>query len=156
FVASVAALVFYFIAAREEKQHYFKFGNWFFAAKTVLVLLASGILVYLIFQHQFQYYYVFNYTSLDLTPQYLWSAFYGGQEGSFMLWIIFSAIIGFFLIKKTTEPYRSPVLFFRTLTQMFLLSMLLGWDLGAFKLGASPFRTIAEEMPNAPFIVANP
>lgn len=156
FIASVAALVFYFIAARDERHGYFKFGNWLFTAKTLLILLASGILVYLIFQHQFQYYYVFNYTSLDLTPQYLWSAFYGGQEGSFMLWIIFSAIIGFFLMKKTKEPYRSPVLFFLTLTQMFLLSMLLGWDLGALKLGASPFRTIAEEMPNAPFIVANP
>lgn len=156
FASSIAALIFYFFSSRKENSRYFRIGNILFTAKTLFLVVASGILVYLIFQHQFQYYYVFNYTSSDLAPRYLWSAFYGGQEGSFMLWILFSAAIGFLLMKKTKEPYQAPVLFFLTLTQVFLLSMLLGWDIGSVKLGASPFRTIAEEMPDAPFLRANP
>ncbi|MEX0843755.1 MAG: cytochrome c biogenesis protein CcsA, partial [Balneolaceae bacterium] len=156
FVTSVAAMIFYYISANRDENRTLRFGNWLFAVKTMLLVIASGILVYLIFQHQFQYYYVFNYTSLDLTPRYLWSAFYGGQEGSFMLWILISAFLGFGLMKWTRPPYKAPVLFFLTLTQVFLISMILGWDIFGLKLGASPFRTIAEEMPNAPFLQANP
>ena len=156
FVTSIGAMVFYYISANKDEDRTLKLGNWLFTAKTTFLVIASGILIYLIFQHQFQYYYVFNYTSLDLTPRYLFSAFYGGQEGSFMLWILFSALFGFGLMKWTRAPYKAPVLFFLTLTQVFLLSMLLGWDIFGLKLGASPFRTIAEEMPNAPFLQANP
>ncbi|MDR9417450.1 heme lyase CcmF/NrfE family subunit [Gracilimonas sp.] len=156
FVASIFAMVIYFISAKRDGYRLYKVGNWLFAAKAAFLVVASGILIYLIFQHQFQYYYVYNYTSLDLTPRYLFSAFYGGQEGSFMLWILISAFFGFGLMKWTRPPYKAPVLFFLTLTQVFLLSMLLGWDIFGLKLGASPFRTIAQEMPNAPFIQANP
>src|SRR5690625_4186151 len=94
--------------------------------------------------------------SLDLETQYLFSAFYGGQEGSFLLWTLFSTLVGFGLIAWTRKPYKAPVMFVMALTQLFLLSMIVGWDLGMFKIGASPFRTIAQEMPNAPFIQANP
>jgi cytochrome c-type biogenesis protein CcmF len=156
FITSIGAMVFYYISANKDQDRTLRIGNWLFAAKTLFIVVASGILIYLIFQHQFQYYYVFNYTSLDLTPRYLFSAFYGGQEGSFMLWILFSAFFGFGLMKWTRAPYKAPVLFFLTLTQVFLLSMLLGWDIFGLKLGASPFRTIAEEMPNAPFLQSNP
>jgi len=156
FISSIISLVFYGIASREDKEKLIRWGHLFFSLKGLFLLLASALLVKLIFEHQFQYYYVFNYTSLDLAPKYLWSAFYGGQEGSFMLWILFSFISGFMLIKWTREPYRAPVMFFLTLTQVFLLSMIAGWHSDFLSLGASPFRTIAEEMPNAPFIQANP
>lgn len=156
FALALGALIYYFFAAKNDRDDLLKVGNILFGLKGVLLLAASGVLVWLIFQHQFQYYYVFNYTSSDLQSKYLFSAFYGGQEGSFMLWILFSTLFGFGLMKWTRVPYKAPVLFFLTLTQLFLLSMILGFDLGAFKLGASPFRTIAEEMPNAPFLQANP
>jgi cytochrome c-type biogenesis protein CcmF len=156
FVVSLFAMIFYFVAANKDEEKTLRIGNWLFTAKVVFLVAASGILMYLIFRHQFQYFYVFNYTSLDLTPRYLFSAFYGGQEGSFMLWILISGFLGFGLMKWTRPPYKGPVLFFLTLTQVFLLSMLLGWDIFGLKLGASPFRTIAEEMPNAPFLQTNP
>lgn len=156
FVTSLFAMIFYFVAANKDDEKPLRIGNWLFSAKVIFLVAASGILMYLIFKHQFQFYYVFNYTSLDLTPRYLFSAFYGGQEGSFMLWILISGFLGFGLMKWTRPPYKGPVLFFLTLTQVFLLSMLLGWDIFGLKLGASPFRTIAEEMPNAPFLQTNP
>ncbi|MEX2585838.1 MAG: cytochrome c biogenesis protein CcsA, partial [Balneolaceae bacterium] len=60
------------------------------------------------------------------------------------------------LIRWTREPYKEPVMFVMALSQMFLTSMLLGWDLFGVQLGASPFRTLAQEMPNAPFLLSNP
>lgn len=155
FLCSVS-LIFYYVAAKNDSPRHLKVGNWLFGIKGLLMLAASVILVYLLFNHQFQYYYIFNYTSLDLEPKYLWSAFYGGQEGSFMLWIFYSWLIGFVLMKLTKAPYKAPVMFFLTVTQFFLISMILGWNFWEISLGASPFRTIAEAMPNAPFLQANP
>ncbi len=156
FVASIAALILYAIAAVKEDKTIEKISNWLWGIKGVFLCISSVALIYLIMTHQFQYYYVWNYTSLDLETQYLISAFYGGQEGSFMLWIFCGFIVGLGLIKWTRKPYRAPVMFVMTLTQMFLLSMVVGWDLNFTQIGATPFRTIAQEMPNAPFILANP
>ena len=156
FLSCLLSMFYYFVAAMNDDEKKLKIGNWLFALKGVFMIAASVVLVMLLFQHQFQYYYVFNYTSLDLSPKYLWSAFYGGQEGSFMLWIIFSWMIGLGLMRWTRAPYKAPVLFFLGLTQLFLIFMIVGWKFGDLTLGASPFRTIAEEMPNAPFIQANP
>ena len=156
FLTSAVSLLFYFQASRTEDKRLLKVGNWLFAIKGLFITAASAILIHLLFNHQFQYYYVFNYTSLDLAPKYLLSAFYGGQEGSFMLWAWLSWIIGFGLMRWTRAPYKEPVLFFLTLTQFFILSMILGWDVGGVQIGASPFRTIVEAMPDAPFLQANP
>ena len=156
FVAAVAALFTYAYSAYKDDKTLESISNKLWVAKGALLLVASGILVYLIMTHQFQYYYVWNYTSLDLETQYLFSAFYGGQEGSFMLWVLCSFVVGLGLIRWTRKPYKAPVMFVMTLTQVFLLSMVVGWDILGLQIGASPFRTIAQEMPNAPFIQANP
>jgi len=156
FLFCAISMVYYFKASNQDNERLYKIGNWMFMLKGFFMILASSLLIYLLLQHQFQYYYVFNYTSLDLSPKYLFSAFYGGQEGSFMIWILFSWITGVGLMKWTRAPYKAPVMFFLALTQLFLLSMIIGWRFGDTTIGASPFRTIAEEMPNAPFIQANP
>lgn len=156
FLASIAAMILYAIASIKENKRVETISNWLWGAKGLFLTISSAALLYLIMTHQFQYYYVWNYTSLDLETKYLFSAFYGGQEGSFMLWILISFIVGLGLMKWTRKPYKAPVLFVMTLTQFFLLSMVVGWDLGFTQIGASPFRTIADEMPNAPFIMANP
>lgn len=156
FLCSILAAIGYFLYSNNEKNRYFKISNWLYGLQGVFLLAASGLLLYIILTHQFNFYYVYNYTSEDLQLKYLISAFWGGQEGSFMLWILFSTIIGFGLMRWTREPYRGPVLFFMTLTQAFLLSMILGISIGDVGLGASPFRSLAEAMPNAPFLQSNP
>lgn len=156
FLFSILAAIGYFLYSNKEDNKYYRWSNRLFRLKGLLILVASVLLIYLILQHQFNYYYVYNYTSSDLQLKYLISAFWGGQEGSFMLWILISTLIGFGLMKWTREPYKGPVLFFLTLTQVFLLSMIVGIPMGDATLGASPFRTLAEAMPNAPFLQANP
>lgn len=156
FLTSLVVMGLYAAAAVRDNLSVEKIANRLWYLKGILLLLSSAALIYLIMTHQFQYYYVWNYTSLDLETQYLFSAFYGGQEGSFMLWILISCLVGVGLIKWTRKPYKAPVMFVMALTQFFLLSMIIGWDLSFAKIGASPFRTIAQEMPNAPFIQANP
>ena len=165
FVVTLLTLFTAYMASRglsDQNRHTDNESFWgrltvfFWIAQGITLLLASLILLQLLKNHQFQYYYVWNHTSLDLLPKYLLSAFYGGQEGSFMLWILLSTLIGFGLIRWTRAPYRWPVMFVMAFTQIFLLSMILGWTIGDIHIGASPFRTILEEMPDAPFLQANP
>jgi cytochrome c-type biogenesis protein CcmF len=156
FVCSILSAIGYYFYSQKNNDSYFTISNWLFGFQGLFLLAASGLLLYIILTHQFNFYYVFNYTSSDLQLKYLISAFWGGQEGSFMLWILFSTLIGLGLMRWTREPYRGPVLFFLALTQIFLLSMISGISFGDFKLGASPFRSLAEAMPNAPFLQSNP
>lgn len=156
FMSSILAMIFYYLDAKNTQGRFERPANIFFVLKGITLAAASGLLIYLIFTHQFQYYYVFNYTSLDLQPQYLAAAFYSGQEGSFMLWILSSFLVGLALIKWTSPVYRSPMLFFFSITQFFLLSMLLGIDVLGTKIGASPFRTLMDQMPNLPVWQVNP
>src|SRR6056297_44923 len=155
FIVSILALITYAVASNSENRRIQRLSHLLWGVKGLFIFGSSVALIWLIMTHQFQYYYVCNYTSLDLETKYLFSAFYGGQEGSFMLWTFFGFLVGLGLIFWTRKPYKAPVMFVMALTQMFLLSMIVGWDLGFSNLGASPFRTIAQEMPNAPFIQAN-
>ena len=156
FIVSILALITYAVASNSENGRVQRLSHLLWGVQGLFIFGSSVALIWLIMTHQFQYYYVWNYTSLDLEAKYLFSAFYGGQEGSFMLWTFFGFLVGLGLIRWTRKPYKAPVMFVMALTQMFLLSMIVGWDFGFSKLGASPFRTIAQEMPNAPFIQANP
>ena len=156
FGGSLFALVGYFFYAQKSDKRVFKLSNWLFGLTGLLMLASSGILMYLLITHQFNYYYVYSNTSRDLQFKYLVSAFWSGQEGSFMLWTLWLSLVGLGLMKWVREPYRGPVLFFVTLNLTFLLSMIAGLNLGFVKLGTSPFRTLAEALANAPFIKANP
>ena len=60
----------------------------------ILIIIASALLLQAIITHQYQYKYVFNYSNSDLPFGLLLSTFYAGQEGSFMLWLLFTSIIG--------------------------------------------------------------
>ena len=69
-------------------------GRLFFHGTVVMIVLGSATLLYLILTHQFQYSYVWSYSSRALSTPLLISTFYAGQEGSFMLWALFTAVIG--------------------------------------------------------------
>jgi len=69
-------------------------------AMTLFAAGASAVLLYFILTHQYQYNYVFEYSSNELSFGLLLSSFFAGQEGSFLLWLLFSAILGLFLIRN--------------------------------------------------------
>jgi cytochrome c-type biogenesis protein CcmF len=94
----------------------------------------------IIYQHYFEYHYAYSHSSRHLPGQYMVSCFWEGQEGSFLLWIFWQALIGIVLI-HSQKKWEAPVMVVFSLVQAFLASMILGvvipWlDL---KLGSSPF-----------------
>src|SRR6185503_3648889 len=60
--------------------------------------IAAGTLLYFIFNYRFDYNYVYEHVSRSLSKPLLFAAFYASQEGSFMLWMVLTAIIAVFLM----------------------------------------------------------
>ncbi len=153
FVATLLGGLAYLQASRKPLQAamWERVGWWSWITMTGSLLVASGLLFYLLVTHQFQYAYVFSYTSRDLPTYYLVSAFWAGQEGSFILWGIYAAIIGL-LAHRWSGRFRAPVMVVLALSQAFLLSMIVGLKLGPLSIGSSPFMMLAEKFPEAPML----
>ncbi|MEX1138203.1 MAG: cytochrome c biogenesis protein CcsA [Bacteroidota bacterium] len=103
------------------------------------VVAASILLMLFIVRHQFEYAYVWNYSSRDLPTHLLITTFWAGQEGSFLFWALCSTIIGFGLLNYSRRKhieYETMAVY--ALLQAFLLMLL---------LAKSPFKYIWDAYP---------
>jgi cytochrome c-type biogenesis protein CcmF len=81
---------------------------------------------------------VAQYSSRDLPLHYLISSFWAGQEGSFLLWLLFSAWLGIFIMHMADEM-ESQVMFIYNLNNLFLAILL---------IKQSPFKMLASTPPD--------
>lgn len=71
----------------------------------VAVFTASVYLMVLIFNNRFDIAYVANYSAVELPAIYKFSAFWAGQQGSFLLWLMIHGAAGLYLaVKKSLPP----------------------------------------------------
>ena len=93
-----------------------------FYLMTGFIIGATALLLYLILSHQYQYNYIFEYSSSDLSLGLLLSTFYAGQEGSFLLWLFFTAVMGLLLINNLSDDteQESSFMMIYTLVAVFL------------------------------------
>lgn len=101
-LAGVFSVVMYYLTFRGY-QNTLSLARIGYHTSAVMVLAASALLLHAILTHQYQYKYVYNYSNSELPIGLLMSTFYAGQEGSFMLWILFTAIIGLILLDYTSK-----------------------------------------------------
>jgi cytochrome c-type biogenesis protein CcmF len=144
FFALISSVLYFYSYYRKEK--FLKKARFFFHASVVMTIISSAYLLYLIITHQFQYTYIWSYSSTELPFNLLLSSFYAGQEGSFHLWGLFTAILGIFLlsflIKKdiiNKERFEPLVMGVFVLIQAFILFAL---------IIKSPYIYIWESFPN--------
>ena len=138
FVASVLSGLAYLQSVRKPlaAKSLIKTGRISWYVMLVTAIGASGILSRLLFTHQYQYNYVWSNTSNDLLPKYLFSAFWAGQEGSFLLWALMTATVGV-LAFKTARKFEGPVMAVLALSQAFMLSMIVDIKFGGLTIGSS-------------------
>jgi cytochrome c-type biogenesis protein CcmF len=153
FTAALCATYAFFRAAQSD-EHQQLYDEWLSLARKFFFVMVGAIVVnglhllYLILTHQFKYNYVKHYSSTDLNIFYLVSTFYAGQEGSFMLWMFYGCLFGLFLM-KTAKEYEAPVMTVLSLSQAFLLSMILGIEVPFLKdgLGSDVFALTMGPVP---------
>jgi cytochrome c-type biogenesis protein CcmF len=98
------------------------------------LLLAGGTLMRLLWIHDYNVSYVVNHVSNDLPGIYVISAFWAGQEGSFLLWAMLAAVIGYALTFRAGD-WEAPVM------RIYLPSVL---ALVLLTLASQPFTTIGQ------------
>lgn len=123
-ISGLFSLIMYYFTLK-GKQNTLFYARMGYNLMAVLVIAAAAFLLQAIITHQYQYHYVYNYSNDDLSLGLLMSTFYAGQEGSFMLWLLFTAIIGLILQDYTSkrENLEPKVMLFFTLSASFLLMM---------------------------------
>ena len=152
FVAAFGSSILYFLnASGKISSNNIKAARFLFHASVILVISSTAYLMYLIITHQFQFTYVWNYSSKDLPVNLLISTFYAGQEGSFHMWASLMSVLGIFLLsylanrdneiklngggKHEYEPLMMGIF---TLLQAFLIFIL---------IIKSPYKMVWESFP---------
>ncbi len=153
FVTALLATYAFYRSSQEESL----INDWRQAARTlfilhlVAVIAVATTLYIIIYNHYFEYHYAFTHASKALPIAYIVSCFWEGQEGSFLLWIFWQALLGVLLMYRNPK-WASPVMTVFALVQTFLTSMILGVIIPAIdlKIGSSPFLLLREAQPDLP------
>jgi cytochrome c-type biogenesis protein CcmF len=95
-----------------------------FHAGTVLLVLAGLVLLEALLAHRFQYGYVASYTDRSLSVFYLVSAFWAGQEGTFLLWAIFVGALGW-MVSRRAGDLEAPIMLALAVNQIALIVLII-------------------------------
>lgn len=152
-VSSLVAAIAYFISTRsplsQDALSWKRLGRTAFLVSGASVLTVFATLLYVVATHKFEYYYAYEHSSRSLSPKYLLSCIWEGQEGSFLLWGIWNAVLGTVLI-KTSKQWEAPVMGVMSTMQVMLATMVLGIYFFGHQVGKNPFMLTREFFREAP------
>ena len=100
FTSFISAL-FYFLALKDIR--YITPARYAYLFSVGIIFFISGYFLANIISHDYSYTYIFNYSNNNLPFHLLVSSFFAGQEGSFLLWALFAAIIGAFIMPQARK-----------------------------------------------------
>ena len=152
FCAALFSAVSYWFATRNREQiaearQWRALGRIGFLLHGFAVLWIIGTLFYLMLNQYYEYQYVQEHVSDELPTRYLFSAFWAGQEGSFLLWMFWHVVLGL-LLMASAKDWETPVLTVLAGVQVILSSMLLGiyLELGdtLVKIGTNPLMLLRD------------
>jgi cytochrome c-type biogenesis protein CcmF len=90
---------------------------------TLAVVAAAMVLGVVLLRRDFRIEYVAQYSGLDLPAHYQFAAFWAGQKGSFLIWLLFGALLGLPLARRAGR-LEAPVMAIYTTTLLGLLFIL--------------------------------
>jgi cytochrome c-type biogenesis protein CcmF len=152
FVAALLSAFAYFMATQRrqlsEASGWQLMGRYGFVIHGLATFAIIGTLFYILTGKMYEYQYAWANVSDDLPNQYVFSAFWKEQQGSFLLWSFWHIVLGTVLMVRGNK-WEAPVLAVIALVEAVIASMILGLYFGDFRLGASPFDLLRDTM-NAP------
>ena len=107
FVTALLAIV----AFRKKVVHpddisWLQLGRIAWGIHSFSILAVIGLIFYIMVSQMYEYQYAWDHVSADLPMKYIFSAFWEGQEGSFLLWMFWHVVLGIAIIftAKRWEP----------------------------------------------------
>lgn len=159
FAFSLLAVFSYYKAERDtgnlpDSLAWKKLGRVSFFIHGFSILGIMGTLLYVMAHQMYEYNYVFQHVSDTLPMRFILSAFWEGQEGSFLLWMFWHVILGFILMFSAGD-WENRVMTSMAAIQAILGTMILGivinWGSGFVKIGANPLL-LTREVNNFPIL----
>jgi len=138
FISLIICIISYLLSQYKKNNELINLARWAFYISSGFILIQTVMLMWGILTHQFQWQYVFSYSSRDMSVFYLITTFWGGQEGTFLLWMLLGSIYGVILIRKN-ERNENIVMVFMALILAFIAMIL---------IKKSPFSYIWEIRPH--------
>jgi len=133
FLLGVASIVSYALAI-SGREKWMQQARQTYVLMTAAIVVVSVLLMYLLVTHDYRLAYVWSYSDNMLPMHYLISTFWGGQEGSFLLWIFWGVLLGLPLM-RFARGYEPRVMVFYNLTLLSLIMLLLKQDPFRFHSG---------------------
>lgn len=156
FAGALFSCVSYIRASQTELSNPYNSKSWLSLGRGAFIIHFISLLgiffalYYIITHHLFEFNYAYQHSSRDLPMKYLLSSFWEGQEGSFLLWTFWQAVLGLFVIRGR-HILESRTMAIVSLVQLALATMLLGFRLGdTIQIGTTPFLLLRDKMVNAP------
>src|SRR6185503_199979 len=119
-LVSLAAYVQLLARDDEGTRRFARRAYGFFALS---VLLGAGVLIVLLLRRDFRIEYVSQYSGVELPWFYQFSAFWAGQKGSFLIWLVAGSLLGLPL-RKAAGRDEAPAMGVYLLTLLGLLFIL--------------------------------
>ena len=153
FVAALLASVAYYYGTQKrelpEAGKWKNIGRAAFGIHGISVFAIIGLMFLVMINRYYEYQYAQSHVSDDLPFRYIFSAFWEGQEGSFLLWMFWHVVLGMVLI-LSAKKWESPVMSVLSLIQVFLMSMILGVYIGfgddPSRIGSNPLVLLRDVM----------
>lgn len=156
FIAALLSAWANFKATAYEQSFESLFKPWRRLARISFIIHSIAIvaificLYYIITNHLFEYHYAYAHSDKSLNMKYLLSCFWEGQQGSFLLWAFWHAVLGI-VVMFTAGRLETRAMAVIALVQVFLATTVLGFYLpGGIQVGTSPFILLRHQMQQAP------
>lgn len=147
FVSALLASISFLIGTNKNDESWISLGKKLFFLHAFSVFGIVATLFHMLFHQLFEYHYVWQHSSSDMPLRYIFSCFWEGQEGSFILWMFWHAVLGGLII-FLNKKFTAPVMAVFSSVQIFLSSMLLGIVVFEYKIGSNPFTILLREHPD--------
>lgn len=148
FVAAILAAIAYAMSTRpgDASKGWYRIGRTAFVVHGLSILTVMGAILWAMINRYFEYQYVWQHVSEELPMRYIFSAFWEGQEGSFLLWMFWHVILGFILLWRAGK-WEATVLAIIAAVEVFINSMILGIYLSPdLKIGSNPLLLLRDTM----------
>jgi cytochrome c-type biogenesis protein CcmF len=152
FISSIVAAIAYFKSSfnlNEPNTAWLKLGKSAFVIHVASLFGVFATLFYLIFNHRYEYHYVWAHSNNQLPFKYLLSCFWEGQEGSFLLWLTWHGVLGL-VVLFNAKKWEGPVMTVISAVQIILSAFIIGVYFGNVQIGSSPFLLLRHQMQGAP------
>lgn len=122
-------------------------GRKAFQTHALSTFAVIALIFVLFFGHRYEFQYIWKHLNNEMPMRFVLSAFWGGQEGGFLLWMFWHNVLALLVLWRA-DGWQREVMAVLSAIEMFLGVMLLGVYFGDFQLGLDPFLLVRQAPAN--------